>query len=251
MGQNIFRPEDIPYKTLESFGISRKMLEDLPMDVLDNILSGETSPALPVTVTDPDGNSVRARSRFRLVVTADEKPDIVFFPVLTKAPVSHYPEQMQERLLSGNAAVVDTVDMNGRPSKAFIQIDPETRQVLSVPTPVIARNILTLSRDFNIGDEGIKALTEGGTVTFEENGDDATAGIDLNDESGIRVCRGDADEWRLSGKREWNKYSFGLYGCWVLGDDGDLDYVSEESYSDELWDEQRRSAQRAMGGLHK
>jgi hypothetical protein len=37
-----------------------------------------------------------------------------------------------------------------------------------------------------------------------------------------------------------------------MDDDGNLDYVPEEQYTEELWNEQKKSVQRNMGtGLHK
>ena len=42
------------------------------------------------------------------------------------------------------------------------------------------------------------------------------------------------EQWRKKGKREWDKYTFGIYGCWVMGDDGTLDYIPEEKYTEEL-----------------
>ena len=53
-------------------------------------------------------------------------------------------------------------------------------------------------------------------------------------------------------KREWDKYTFGCYGCWVMDDDGNLDYVPEEEYTEELWNEQKKSGERnRAAGLHK
>ena len=69
-------------------------------------------------------------------------------------------------------------------------------------------------------------------------------GIDLHAKTGIRFCSGDALQWRNQPKREWDKYTFGCYGCWVMDDDGNLDYVSEEDYTEELWNEQKKSGER-------
>ena len=45
---------------------------------------------------------------------------------------------------------------------------------------------------------------------------------------------------------------FGVYGCWVMDDDGNLDYVPEEEYTEELWNEQKKSAERnRAAGVHK
>lgn len=54
-------------------------------------------------------------------------------------------------------------------------------------------------------------------------------------------------------KREWDKYTFGCYGCWVMGDDGNLDYVPEEEYTEELWNEQKKNGERnrASFSMHK
>ena len=83
-------------------------------------------------------------------------------------------------------------------------------------------------------------------------GEPATVGIDLHAKTGIRICSGDAQQWRNQPKREWDKYTFGCYGCWVMDDDGNLDYVSEEDYTEELWNEQKKSGERNRAtALHK
>ena len=60
------------------------------------------------------------------------------------------------------------------------------------------------------------------------------------------LCQGDEQRWREQAKREWDKYTFGCYGCWVTDDDGGLSYVPEEEYTEELWNEQKKAAGRAM-----
>ena len=47
-------------------------------------------------------------------------------------------------------------------------------------------------------------------------------------------------------KRDWDKYTFGVYGCWVMGDDGNLSYVNEDDYTDEMWNEQKKAGLRAF-----
>ena len=52
--------------------------------------------------------------------------------------------------------------------------------------------------------------------------------------------------------KEWDKYTFGCYGCWVMDDDGNLDYVSEDDYTEELWNElsRKREGHLARIGHH-
>ena len=52
---NHFQESEIPYGTLERFGLTQEMIEDLPVDVLQNICNGRRSPVLPITVTTEAG----------------------------------------------------------------------------------------------------------------------------------------------------------------------------------------------------
>ena len=74
-----------------------------------------------------------------------------------------------------------------------------------------------------------------------------------NDKTGIRINQGDSQKWKENTKREWDKYTFGCYGCWVMDDDGNLDYVPEEEYTEELWNEQKKNGERnrASFSMHK
>jgi hypothetical protein len=55
--------------------------------------------------------------------------------------------------------------------------------------------------------------------------------------------------WSEQRTRDWDKFTFGIYGCWVMGEDGNLDYVKEEDYTDELWNEQKKAGLRSMGHM--
>jgi hypothetical protein len=43
---NHFEESEIPYGTLERFGLTQDMVEDLPVDVLQNIHNGRRSPGV-------------------------------------------------------------------------------------------------------------------------------------------------------------------------------------------------------------
>jgi len=207
--------DELPFSTLERFGLTREMIEDLPMRVLEDICNGRHSPVLPVRVTDEHGGQIESRSRFAFIRMDDGQVDVVFYPALKSSPLERYDEAQQKQLLDGKAIVADVEMSDGRSSKAFVQIDAETKQVMYVPTPIIARNLKVLAEVMRLG-------------------------------------TGDAQQWRNQPKREWDKYTFGCYGCWVMDDDGNLDYVSEEDYTEELWNEQKKSGERNRAtALHK
>lgn len=252
MKQVRFEFDELPHDTLSRFGLTREMIEDLPMHVLEEISHGRHSPVLPVKVSDEDGNTVTERSRFAFVRKENGEADVIFFPVLKKSPLEKYGEEQKRKLRSGRAILADSVTADGRKTKVFVQIDAGTNQVMSVPTQVIARNLQVLAEELKLGSAEIRAVQQGEPLTFVMEDEPVTVGIDLNEKDGIRFCRGDSRKWSGQTKREWDKYTFGCYGCWVMDDDGNLDYVPEEQYTEELWNEQKKCAQRNTGaGVHK
>ena len=231
MKQVRFEFEELPFKTLSQFGLTKEMIEDLPMQSLEDISHGRHSPVLPIKITDENGNIIDERSRFALVRKENGEADVIFYPVLKKSPLEQYTGQQQKQLELGKAILADIVSADGRNTKVFVQIDRETKQVISAE---------------------IKVMQQGEPLTFVIEDEPVTVGIDLNEKNGIRFSQGDSQRWMEHTKREWDKYTFGCYGCWIMDDDGNLDYVPEEQYTEELWNEQKKSAQRNMGaGIHK
>ena len=244
MKRNSFEESEVPYQTLAKFGLTHEMIEDLPMHALEDISKGRPSPVLPVSMEVNEGYSIKSRTRFALVRMADGNVDVMFYPVLKYAPLDKFTKEQQELLKQGKAVVADVDMPDGAHVKAFIQIDGETNQVMAVPTPVIGRNLQVLSDELSLGGTELKSIQNGEALTFAVEDDPVTVGIDLKSDTGIRFANGDGEQWRKEGKREWDKYTFGIYGCWVMDDDGNLDYVPEEEYTEELWNEQKKAAGR-------
>ena len=244
MKRNSFEESEVPYQTLAKFGLTHEMIEDLPMHALDDISNGRPSPVLPVSMEVNEGYSIKSRTRFALVRMADGNVDVIFYPVLKYAPLEKFTKEQQELLKQGKAVVADVDMPDGAHVKAFVQIDGETNQVMAVPTPVIGRNLQVLSDELSLGGTELKSIQNGEALTFAVEDEPVTVGIDLKSDTGIRFANGDGEQWRREGKREWDKYTFGIYGCWVMDDDGNLDYVPEEEYTEELWNEQKKAAGR-------
>ena len=247
-----FEFEELPYETLLQFGLTREMIEDLPMNVLEDLSRGRHSPVLPIRINDGNGNTSEERSRLAFVRKDNGEADVVFYPVLKKSPIDRYDERQREQLRRGKVILADTVTAEGRRTKAFVQIDTGTNQVMSVPTQVMARNLQVLADELKLTAAEISVMQQGEPVTFVMGDEPVTVGISLHERDGIRLCRGDSRKWSEQTKREWDRYTFGCYGCWVMDDDGNLGYVPEEEYTEELWNEQKKSAQRNAGAaLHK
>ena len=244
MKRNTFEEFEIPYSTLEKFGLTHEMVEDLPMFVLDNISNGKPTPVLPIRIKDDDGNTIESKARFALLRGENGKVDVVFYPVLKYAPLEQFDANQQELLKDGKSVMADVTSPSGEIIKAFVQIDTETNQVMAVPTAVIGRNMQVLSDELNLSSGEMKILQNGDALSFVSGEEMVTVGVDLRNKTGLRFAEGDAQKWQEQGKRDWDKFTFGCYGCWVMDDDGNLGYVSEDDYTDELWSEQKKSAER-------
>ena len=69
----------MPYGILEQFELTREMIGDLPVDVLQAIHSGHRSPILSIHVDDSEGNTIHAKTRFSLVRREDGTPFVKSF----------------------------------------------------------------------------------------------------------------------------------------------------------------------------
>ena len=242
-----FEENEMPFDILERFGLTQTMIEDLPTDVLQNIYNGRKSPVLPVHITADDGAEVKARTRFSLVRTEEGGVDVLFYPQLDEYDLKLFNESQSQNLLAGKP-IIGHLESNevGKElgGKSFFQLDPESKQVMSVPMPVIGRNMQYVADRYHLRGAEMQKLQNGDALSIlNVDDEEITMGIDLNSKTGIRFAAGDEQTWKREAKREWDKYNFGAFGCWVV-EDGDLDYIHEEDYSEEMWQEQKKVGMR-------
>ena len=178
-----FDEKEMPYGTLERFGLTQEMIEDLPTDILQNIFNGRLSPVLPVHITAYDGEEVKARTRFCLVRMPEGNVDVLFFPKLDEYDFKVFNEQQKQNLLAGKPIIghlESNESGNELGTKCFFQLDQESKQVLSVPTPVIGRNIQYLTDRYHLTGAEMQKLQNGEILSIIKDDDEISIGIDLN-----------------------------------------------------------------------
>ena len=97
--------------------------------------------------------------------------DVVFYPTLKSSPLECYNEEQQKQLLDGKSIIADVAMADGRRSKAFVQIDEETKQVMYVPTPIIARNLKVLAEVMHLGTVEVNGMQHGEPLTVAVDGE--------------------------------------------------------------------------------
>ncbi len=239
MNGNKFTDAEIPYKTLQKFGLTQEMIGDLPLFALEQIYEGYRSPVLPIEIPDEQGNIYKSRTRFFLYRT-EGGVDVLFNPQLQQVNLEKFSEESRNKL-EANKAVIDKMTTDeGIEVQAFFQMDEGTRQILYVPTPVIGRNIQLIADEFQLSSAEINCLRNGDILTMLTGETLMTVGVDLNEPTGIRICIGDERQWKNEVKKDWDKHNYGCFGCWTMDEEGNLDYIQEEEYTDEMWDEMKK-----------
>lgn len=234
----------IPYAVLERFGLTEQMITDLPSIVVHDILDGRRSPVLPVTIIDEEGNKISSRTRFALVQQEDGQLDVMFYPQMQRENLERFTPENQERLLAGHVVQDKYTRSDGESISAFLHLDSGTKQVIIVPAEVIGRNLDLLQREYKLSNAELSCLKNGEPLTVIDNDDEMTMGIDLKSRTGIRFCLGDAQKWKQQENTVWEKYNFGLYGCWQADADGNLSYTPEDEYDEEMWNELKKKGMR-------
>lgn len=240
MNQSQFTEEEIPYHILNRFGLTREMIEDLPEGLGQRLRDGRTTPVLPIKVIADNGDTVLAAARLSLHRNSDGDVRVMFYPRLEKIDLSRFPEA-QRKPISGGETVISEISLpDGKRAPAFYQIDSETNQVMAVPVAVVDNNIRVIADELRLTPAEVNCLRNGKLLTTQYQDKMWTIGVSLREQPGIRVVCGDEDTWREDDRRDYGKFNFGLNGCWISNDEGGLDYVPEDEYTEELWDEMKK-----------
>lgn len=232
-----FTEQEIPYGILAKFGLTNEMIDDLPHIVQQRFLSGRTTPVLPIVTVNPDGDKVQSLAKISLVRLNDGTVDICFVPVWDDEDLTEFTPEQQEKLKRG------LVTTAYRPNKGYyyIQFDDTISQVMAVPIEIINQNIFILTQNFGLTDDDKSKLQNGDVVEMKVDEQTVSAGVDLNEMTGLRIADGDAMAWQQDANADkLPKYNFGIYGCWIADDDNVLSYVADKDYTQEILDEQKR-----------
>lgn len=227
-----FKEQDIPYDDLAKFGLTQEMIDDLPQSVMTRLLSSRETPLLPLTTKTVDGVDVVSFARISLIRTSDGAVNAVFIPRWESNELRDYTPEQQKMLKSG---MVLTKDSN------YVQFDDTIQQVISIPKDIIRQNLNILATEIPLSRSDYAKLINGEVVQVDGKRETFSIGIDLNDDMGIRISKGSMMAWREESEVErLPHYNFGLYGCWMADDLGNLSYIPEDDYTDEMGAEQLR-----------
>ena len=234
-----FGMDDIPYDILEEHGLSQQMVDDLPEEVMQKLLSGERTPVLPLIIKGVEG-----KAKISLVDT-ESGIDVMVMPYFSQAKLDEFEEEQRNILLEGHVLLAT---QDGE--ETYFQLDDETNQIVSCPKSTILNNVQVLEQQDSIDAETAKSLVEGKTSTFSRDGGTLTYEVDLTEETGIKTSKGEVVDTEQT-EEKLPRFSFGIYGCWVNDEAGNLSYVEEDNYTPEMLEAQERAAASVKHGMSR
>lgn len=240
MNQSKFTENEIPYHILNRFGLTQEMIEDLPTEDFEKLKNGRRTPILPVRVENDKGETILSRARISLVRNEASEVRVLFYPKLITTDLSRFDANQQKALLNGEAISAPFVTPDGKKCMAYHQVDNQTGQVMAVPTHILANNIKLVADTMHLSEAEINSIKNGKHLTILDNEREKTIGISLKTKSALRIVEGDEDAWKDQERKEYAHYNFGLNGCWVADEDGNLDYVPQDEYGEDMWDEMKK-----------
>lgn len=247
-----FKEQEIPYAELEKVGLTQEMIDSLPSVVMNRLLSGNYTPLLPISLTNENGQKMKSFAKIALYRATNGDVEITYVPALEKESLSTFTPDEQDKLLNGQ--VIRTYI----PEKGdvYVQFDDDVNQTMACPAEFIEKNIQVVGRRFTDLDETkrtqlVSQLTAGDVIELYTDTETMAIGIDLKSEhAGLRMTPGDRYMWMEEGKsNHLQQYNFGLYGCWIRGENDTLTYVSENDYTPEMEQELVRAAEQNTARL--
>lgn len=201
---NNFTEKEIPYEELEMLGISKEQFLDLPKKAIDMIMTGRLSPMLTL--------EQGVLAKIALKRDEDGKAHVYVFPKRNEIENSLNLSKEELDKLKNNEVISTTIKENGRNEKVFVQMDEETKTLMSVRKEEI--HLPNAIGDIVLGNKDKDYIREGKPIELEKEDTKITVGIDLNSRGGFRIIDGDMDEWKRKKLIEWDKTTPGVKGYW-------------------------------------
>lgn len=245
----LFTEDEFPHHILARFGFTREMLEDLPAGIVDCLSAGQITPRLPIKIKTDDGRTIESAACISLYRLGDEEVRVMFYPKFEKVDLSRF-DADQQKMLNDGYPIIDTLTLpNGETTKGYYQIDEDINQVVATPVAVVENNINQITSILKLTDAERNCLINGKLLTVTEYDAQITIGVNLTEGTGIRLVDGDSENWLRKERRDYDKYNFGLNGCWAMNDEGGFEYIPEEEYTDELWNELKNRGNQSRGNV--
>ena len=177
----------LPYEKLAILGIDREKADSLPMEVKEKLMAGEVTPIMQVSINTRNGSIITMPMKLQMTTDKNGAPALIAYLVRAELDrernkVLNLTQQEAERLARGEV-IQKAVNVNGEKTQQYLQLDPETKSV-------IHRRVTDIKLEQRLRDMG---------------GEKVSVGIDLKEQQGFKLIKGDMKEWERQQKLRYDE----------------------------------------------
>lgn len=151
----------------------------------------------------------------KLQMTTDKNgaPALIAYPVRAELDwernkILNLTQQEAERLAKGEV-IQKAVNVNGEKTQQYLQLDPETKSVIHrrVTDIKLEKRLKDMEKvnDIELGMQQKQQVREGKPVELNVGGEKVSVGIDLKEQQGFKLIKGDMKEWERQQKLHYDE----------------------------------------------
>jgi hypothetical protein len=216
--RNYLKVGQVPFDKLNEIGISKEAFLDLPRKAIDRILTGRTSPLMKMRMIDNNGRGFTFPAKFSFVQDELGKSNLMIHPAMKEVDNRFKFDSKELEMLKDMKVIVKTIDRGNGKEKCYCQLDPETNTVMT--TRINDIRVPEAIGDVSVGGTQRERMRNGEAVEVEIGGEKVVAGVDLNDQTGFKVLKGDMGNWMQKKLIEWDRITLGATGFWQTSENG-------------------------------
>ena len=203
----------LPYEKLAILGIDREKADSLPMEVKEKLMAGEVTPIMQVSINARNGSIITMPMKLQMTTDKNGAPALIAYPVRAELDrernkVLNLTQQEAERLARGEV-IQKAVNVNGEKTQQYLQLDPETKSVIHrrVTDIKLEQRLKNMEKvnDIELGTQQKQQVREGKPVELNVGGEKVSVGIDLKEQQGFKLIKGDMKEWERQQKLRYDE----------------------------------------------
>lgn len=203
----------LPYEKLAILGIDREKADSLPMEVKEKLMAGEVTPIMQVSINARNGSIITMPMKLQMTTDKNGAPALIAYPVRAELDrernkVLNLTQQEAERLARGEV-IQKAVNVNGEKTQQYLQLDVCNTSVndgfrFRIKLEQRLKDMEKVN-DIELGMQQKQQVREGKPVELNVGGEKFSVGIDLKEQQGFKLIKGDMKEWERQQKLRYDE----------------------------------------------
>ncbi len=203
----------LPYEKLAILGIDREKADSLPMEVKVKLMAGEVTPIMQGSINARNGSIITMPMKLQMTTDKNGASALIAYPVRAELDrernkILNLTQQEVERLARGEV-IQKAINVNGEKTQQYLQLDPETKSVIHkrVTDIKLEQRLKDMEKvnDIELGMQQKQQVREGKPVELNVGGKKVSVGIDLKEQQGFKLIKGDMKEWERQQKLRYDE----------------------------------------------